>query len=136
MRWARGERSERFRLGTTDRGSGSILAVGSIAALCAATAIVLPFCAALPVKHRIKNAADAAALAAADVAVGLIPGAACEVAARVTDANGATLRRCQIDGLFVTVTAASSVLGLPIAATSSAGPAPSGFSSWPATEPE
>jgi secretion/DNA translocation related TadE-like protein len=112
VRWERGE----------ERGSGSILAVGMVAALFASTAVVLPFALALPVKHRVKDAADAAALAAADVLVGRTPGAPCEIAGFVAEANRADVVRCELDGLVATVTTGATVLGLAVTATSSAGP--------------
>ena len=105
-----------------DRGAGSVLALATVAGLAAAITVLLPFALMLPVKHRVKDAADAAALAAADVAVGLVPGAPCELAATVAGGNGASVTACEVDGLIVTVTAGVTVLGLPITATSSAGP--------------
>jgi secretion/DNA translocation related TadE-like protein len=99
-----------------------LLALATVAALAVAITMLLPFALLIPVKHRVKDAADASALAAADVAVGLVPGVPCEVAAMVAQANGASLADCRLDGLVATVTAGASVLGLPVAATSSAGP--------------
>jgi secretion/DNA translocation related TadE-like protein len=110
----------RWRSG--DRGAGSVLALATVAGLAGAITVLLPFALMLPVKHRVKDAADAAALAAADVAVGLVPGAPCELAAAVAEGNGASLTACEVDGLVATVTAGATVAGLPISATSSAGP--------------
>lgn len=70
------------------------------------------------------GAADASALAAADVAVGIVPGFACEQAAAVASANGARLAQCETDGLIVTVVASRPFLGLTITATATAGPPP------------
>jgi secretion/DNA translocation related TadE-like protein len=107
---------------SSDRGAGSLLALGTVAALAVAVSGTLPLALLTPVKHRVKDAADAAALAAASVAVGLAPGAPCESAATVTDGNGARLVDCRVDGLVVTVTAGVAVLGIPFTATSTAGP--------------
>jgi secretion/DNA translocation related TadE-like protein len=105
-----------------ERGAGSVLAVGIVAALAVAVAGTLPFALVTPVKHRVKDAADAAALAAAEVALGLRPGAACDAAAVAAGGNDAVLVDCRIDGLVVTVTAGATVLGLRLLATSTAGP--------------
>ncbi len=69
-------------------------------------------------------AADAAALAAADVAVGIVAGFPCETAATVASANGATLANCETDGLIVTVVAERELFGLAVTATATAGPPP------------
>jgi secretion/DNA translocation related TadE-like protein len=105
-----------------DRGAGSVLALAAVAALGLATSVLLPFALVVPVKHRVKDAADAAALAAADVAVGLVPGVPCELAATVADGNGASVLACRVDGLVATVTTGVTLLGVPISASSSAGP--------------
>ncbi|MFC0681973.1 Rv3654c family TadE-like protein [Lysobacter korlensis] len=103
-------------------GAGSVLALGTVAALAVAITVLLPFALLAPVKHRVKDAADAAALAAADSVVGLAPGAPCELATTVAEGNGASVLRCSVDGLIATITAGVTLLGLPITATSSAGP--------------
>ena len=111
-----------MRWRSSDHGAGSALALGVVAALAIVTTVLLPFTLLMPLKHRVKDAADAAALAAADVAVGLVPGAPCEVAAAVAEANGAAMTACEVNGLLATVTAGVLVLGLPVTATSTAGP--------------
>jgi secretion/DNA translocation related TadE-like protein len=105
-----------------DRGAGSVLALAVVAALGLGMSVLLPFTLLLPIKPRVKGAADAAALAAADAAVGLVPGAPCELAATVADANGSSVLTCRVDGLVATVSTGTTVLGVPISATSSAGP--------------
>lgn len=99
-----------------------MLALGTVAALALAAAATLPFALLAPVKHRVKDAADAAALAAATAALGLEPGAPCETAAVVTAANAALLLDCRADGLVVTVTAGATIAGMRFTATSTAGP--------------
>lgn len=79
---------------------------------------------ALSVRQAVAGAADAAALAAADVASGLLPGFPCAQAERVAEANGATLEACHVDGLIATVSVGSSVLGIPVTAGATAGPPP------------
>lgn len=105
-----------------DRGAASIVAVGMIGALAALTALTVPLYSALAMKQSVSAAADAAALAAADVAVGRAPGFPCEVAARVAEANGASVATCTLDGLVATVTVARTLLGVPVSATATAGP--------------
>jgi secretion/DNA translocation related TadE-like protein len=108
-----------------DRGSGSVLAVGLIAAIAVLTAVLVPLYSALATRSSVGVAADAAALAAADVAVGIAPGIPCETARRVVSAQGAALTSCAVDGLIVTVVASRRILGVDVVAAATAGP-PSG----------
>jgi secretion/DNA translocation related TadE-like protein len=105
-----------------DRGAGSVLAVAIVAAMVCVAAILIPLYAVLAHKQAVGGAADAAALAAADVRVGILPGEPCAVAARVASANGFDLGSCRLDGLVVTVTVRTSVAGFPLGATATAGP--------------
>jgi secretion/DNA translocation related TadE-like protein len=105
-----------------ERGSGSVLALAVVAALALTVAGTLPFALATPLKHRMKDAADAAALAAASAALGAVPGSPCELAAVVAEHNSASLLDCRVDGLVVTVTAGTVALGMRLTATSTAGP--------------
>jgi secretion/DNA translocation related TadE-like protein len=102
--------------------SGSILAASIAGSTVLLTALVLPLGAALVEKRAIAGAADAAALAAADVASGLVPGVPCEAAARQAGAGGGVLASCELDGTVVTVTVSSTVLGVPFAVRATAGP--------------
>ena len=114
----------RSRMRTDEHGSGSLLAVALIAGTLALTMLFVPLYIALVAKQRVAGAADAAALAAADVAIGIVPGVPCEQASVVARANGAALSGCRQDGAIVTVRASMIVLGLPVAALATAGPAP------------
>jgi len=105
-----------------ESGAGSILVLAILAAVVGLTALAVPLYSVLSVKRAIGGAADAAALAAADVAVGRAPGVICDVAARVAEANDSVLTDCQADGLVVTVRVETVALGFTIAAVSSAGP--------------
>lgn len=130
-RWPRGQRWEwrrprwapRLR---DERGAGSVLALAIVAALVAVTALALPLYLVLATKQAVGGAADAAALAAADVRVGLEPGEPCAAAASVARANGAELGACEFDGLVVTVTAHARVAGLAVEASATAGPPAAG----------
>jgi len=111
------------RLRRDERGAGSVLAVAIVAALVAVTALALPLYMVLAAKQAAGGAADAAALAAADVRVGIVPGEPCVVAASVASANGAELGACEFDGLVVTVTTHTRVAGFAVEASATAGPA-------------
>jgi secretion/DNA translocation related TadE-like protein len=100
------------------------LAVALVGALAALTLLIVPIYAVLAVRQAVTGAADASALAAADVAVGRSPGFPCEMAARVASANGASVTSCTVDGLIVTVTASRSILGISVHARATAGPQP------------
>jgi secretion/DNA translocation related TadE-like protein len=78
--------------------------------------------AALAESHRIALAADLAALAGADVALGWAPGEPCAVAERVAVANRAPLAQCELEGLDLVVTATGSALGVHLQRSSRAGP--------------
>jgi secretion/DNA translocation related TadE-like protein len=109
-----------------DRGSGSILAVAVLAAMLCLCGLLLPLVAVLSAKQRVEAGADAAALAGADVAAGVIPGVPCAEAERVAEANHASLAACDLDGAVVTVAAKAGVLGFAVVTTATAGPPGSG----------
>ncbi|MFZ2964470.1 MAG: Rv3654c family TadE-like protein, partial [Rhodoglobus sp.] len=92
---------------------------GGLAALSAAS---LPVYGALATRQSVVAAADASALAAADVAVGIAAGFPCEAASRVAVVNGASVVSCRLDGLVATVTVSRWILGIPVTATATAGP--------------
>jgi secretion/DNA translocation related TadE-like protein len=104
-----------------DRGAGSILAVAIIGALAAMLTLLFPLCAVLAVKQKVAGAADAAAVAAADVAVGTLPGLPCAAAAIVAEANGAVLRSCTVSVTSATVRTQIRLLGFSVTATATAG---------------
>jgi len=107
---------------SADRGSGSVLAIGLIAAIAVLTAVLVPLYSALATRSSVGAAADAAALAAADVAVGIAPGIPCDSARRVASAQGVALVSCAVDGLIVTVVASRRILGVDVSAAATAGP--------------
>jgi secretion/DNA translocation related TadE-like protein len=107
-----------------DRGAGSILAVAIISAMVLVAGMLLPLVAVLQAKQSVGDAADAAALAGADAAVGIIPGFPCAEASRVAQADGATIGACAVDGPVVTVRASRTVFGFPVTAAATAGPPP------------
>ncbi|TAM69245.1 MAG: hypothetical protein EPN48_07590 [Microbacteriaceae bacterium] len=105
-----------------ESGSGTILAVAVIAAVLAVVGMLVPVGVALAVKQQVAGAADAAALAAADTASGMIAGFPCVAAARAAALNGTELARCELDGLVATVAARTNYLGFEIAIEARAGP--------------
>ncbi|MHC5795132.1 Rv3654c family TadE-like protein [Lacisediminihabitans sp. FW035] len=104
-----------------EQGSGSVLAVAVVAAMLLLFSLVLPITTVVSAQQRAAGAADAAAIAAADVAVGILPGSPCPVAATVTAANAARLDGCLIDGTTATVRVTTSVLGFAVSARATAG---------------
>jgi secretion/DNA translocation related TadE-like protein len=105
-----------------DRGSGSILAVAIMAAMLGIVSLLVPLYGVFFAKQQAAGAADAAALAAADVAVGIVAGQPCSAAASLATANGASLGRCQLDGVIVTVTVSVPVFGFEVIGAATAGP--------------
>jgi secretion/DNA translocation related TadE-like protein len=105
-----------------DRGSGTLLGLAVVGSIGALVSLTIPLCVGLGIRASVDTAADASALAGADVAVGISPGSPCDVASTVAVANRATLGACAVDGLVVTVRAQSTFLGLVLAATATAGP--------------
>lgn len=109
-------------MNTGERGSGSILVIAILAAMLTLLSLFVPLVAVLVAKHSVATAADASALAAADVASGLLPGSPCAAASSVAAANQVTLGRCDVDGPVVTVAVSTVILGFRVDVTATAGP--------------
>ena len=105
-----------------ERGSGSILAVALVASILSAVVMLVPLTVVLDARQRAAGAADAAALAAADVAIGIHPGSPCATAETLAAANRAAVTECRVDGAVVTVRVSITAVGFDIAATATAGP--------------
>jgi secretion/DNA translocation related TadE-like protein len=110
----------------SERGAGSALVIGVVAALVAATVAVLLLVPLLVARHRAAVAADAAALAAADVALGAAAGVPCERAAAVAEAAGVRLVACRQRCVRVRVRASVPWLSATVSADAEAGPDPGG----------
>ena len=97
------------------------------AVLAVATVLVVTVLAAsgwLVERERTAGAADAAALAAADVVAGVVPGSPCARAGETAAAGGARLVACDVDGATATVAVESLRPGPVVAARATAGPPP------------
>jgi secretion/DNA translocation related TadE-like protein len=105
----------------SDSGAVSLLAVALLSIAVTTTATVLGASSLLIERHRLGGAADSAALAAADVASGLVAGEPCGAAASLARSNRARLRACDLDGSTVTVAVVSTGSGVPIEAFATAG---------------
>lgn len=104
------------------RGSGSVLTVGVLGAVVMLTVLIVPLLAVFAVNQSVQGAADAAALAAADTASGLVAGYPCAAATEAARLNGAAVTGCVLEGQIATVTVATSVLGIDLSARARAGP--------------
>ena len=107
-----------------ERGSGSVLAVAVVAAVLLLFSLLLPVAIVFSVQQRAAGAADAAALAAADVAVGIRSGSPCAAASAVAVANTTRLDGCLVDDTTATVRVTAPVLGFGVSARATAGRPP------------
>lgn len=124
-----------------DDGSGSVLAVAVLGGVVAVTLVLVPVLGLLSVGQSVRAAADAAALAGADTASGLVPGVPCDAAQRAAALNAARLSECTLTGLIVTVTVTRVADGFTVHGRARAGPpeatpAPSGRQEVVSDEPK
>ena len=98
------------------------MVVAVLATIVATLILVAPLCRTLVIRAELTGAADAAALAGADVARGISPGIPCVIATSVAASNGAFLDECQVDGVIVTVRVSAAVLAFSVTAAATAGP--------------
>ncbi|MBD8534525.1 Rv3654c family TadE-like protein [Plantibacter sp. CFBP 13570] len=107
-----------------ESGAGSVLAAGILGALVAVLLASLPVVTLFAAHQRAANAADAAALAAADTASGRLPGFPCETARMVAARNDASLGTCSVEGVTVLVDATVDTAFGAITVAARAGPPP------------
>jgi secretion/DNA translocation related TadE-like protein len=107
---------------TRESGAATVLAVGLVAAMIVVLAALVPVVVLLGAHGRAASAADAAALAGADTALGVLAGIPCDTAARTARVDGAATVRCRQQGLDVRVDVTVTVLGLPVPGAARAGP--------------
>lgn len=105
-----------------DAGSGSVLALGLLAAIVIVTTTVQAVALGTVAHARAFAAADASALAAADAASGRVGEVPCEAARRVASAHRARLVSCRLDGLVATVSVAVPAPLADAPASATAGP--------------
>jgi hypothetical protein len=105
-------------------GAGTVLAVALVAAVVAAFLLAAAGALVLDAHRRVVAAADAAALAGADVALGDATGVPCARAASLAAAADVRLDRCAQRGTLVRVHASTVVLGVALGADAVAGPPP------------
>ncbi|MFC4222811.1 Rv3654c family TadE-like protein [Lysinibacter cavernae] len=108
---------------SAESGAATVVVAFSLAVL-ALSASVLVASGALVERQVLASAADAAALAAADTAVGFVSGVPCERAEQTAVRNHATMVDCTVEGFEVRVTVSRQVMGMPIRSSARAAPAP------------
>jgi len=121
----------RRRLGLED-GAGTVATIGVAGFTVGLAALMLPIATVSIARHSAGASADAAALAAADVLIGVAVGdgrageytwrGPCGAAEAIASAGGAQLTACVIDELVATVRAEVATTFGAVSATSTAGP--------------
>lgn len=105
-----------------DRGSGSVLAITVMMLTVALSVAVIIAVAAFTHLYRMQGVADAAALAGADAARGIISADPCLIAADLASAQGVILQHCEQSGEVVTIRFHADVLMFRLAFSAQAGP--------------
>jgi secretion/DNA translocation related TadE-like protein len=105
-----------------EHGAGSVLALAAVAVTVTLTTAAVAVAGAWGARQLAGVAADAAALAAADVAVGRASGDPCDRAAEVAAANGASVTGCAVKGVIVTIDVSVPYHGWQTHASARAGP--------------
>lgn len=124
MRAARPGRGGAHRNSVGERGAGTMLMLGVIASVVLLTLVAIPLLGLLVVAQGVHNAADAAALAAADTASGAVSGFPCAAAEHAAVLNGAAVTECRVEGLIARITVQRDYLGWSIPGRARAGPPP------------
>lgn len=114
----------RMRRLRRDEGAGGVLALAVVGVTVLCALAVIGMGGALATRQRVVAAADASALAAADVLLGAAPGEPCPAAAEVAAAHRVALSRCELAGAEARVAVGATVLGVPVTVESRAGPPP------------
>jgi secretion/DNA translocation related TadE-like protein len=84
------------RTAARDDGAGTVLAIALVAVVCSLVVASAALGSAVLARHRASSAADLAALAGADRALGRTDGAPCSAAGAVARANQAALTSCAV----------------------------------------
>lgn len=122
----KGERSGAMRdesvLPRHERGAGTVLALAVVAVTVTLTTAAIGVAGAWGALQKAAVAADATALAAADVASGRTSGEPCVRADAVARANGASVTGCLVEAVVVSVEVSVPYLGWEASAAARAGP--------------
>jgi len=110
----------------TDRGSASVAGLGWIAMLVLAAGVFAEVAAHALTAGRLQGAVDRAALGAADVRIGVVPGLPCDIARQILRHEQFSLDSCEAEEASVLVTGAVDLRGIRHVARSRAGAANSG----------
>jgi secretion/DNA translocation related TadE-like protein len=110
------------RIDRPELGAATVLMIGVIAVIVAVAGFAVTLGLVVTARHRASAAADAAALAAADTALGATAGIPCERAATVALAAGAHVVGCRQQGVCASVEVRLSVLTFEVRARALAGP--------------
>ena len=107
-----------------EAGAASVTALGIAGAIVAVSIAVVPVLGVFVASQEAANAADAAALAAADAISGAVTGVPCDLADAVAARNGATLVSCEGEGEgpVATVRVEIERFGFTVSAAARAGP--------------
>ncbi|MEN2739490.1 Rv3654c family TadE-like protein [Microbacterium sp. X-17] len=105
-----------------DRGAGTVLALAVVAVTVTLTTATIGVVGAWGARQKAAVAADATALAAADVAAGRTSGEPCAEADIVARANGASVTGCVVAAVVVSVEVSVPYLGWEASAAARAGP--------------
>ncbi len=114
----------------SDRGAGAVLVLGLVAVVASVGLTMVGAGHALVRAQQVTAAADAGALAAADVLLGWVAGDPCAVAQNVVAAHDATLAACRVEGLTVLVRAEAGILGMLVQRSARAGPPMAAQAAW------
>lgn len=104
--------------------AGAAVSVGLVAVVAALSVGIATAGAASVAQVRLTGAADAAALAAADTALGVVAGDPCAWAEVLAARHGAQVEACVLDGAVATVTVASTFGPFSLRSKARAGPPP------------
>lgn len=105
-----------------ERGAGTVLALAVVAVTVTLTTAAIGVTGAWGARQKAAVAADATALAAADVAAGRTSGEPCARADVVARANGASVTGCVVAAVAVSVEVSVPYLGWEASAAARAGP--------------
>lgn len=109
---------------TSTRGSGVVLALGVIAMVVIAGTAAGVAVDVVRCGQKVQHAANLSALAASDVATGVVAGRPCVVAREIARAQGIRLSSCEVAGSTARVYATTTRHGFSIVKRAAAGPLP------------